>query len=158
MAVIKGQNMRLYINGRVIASAISANLVVQAVATESATKDTENGWSEKHITAHKWQVSSEAVLGFDTTGLNTQDLIGMVGQEVSMHFSTTTGKNNAEEVEVVLNGIAIISDMSIRADNKRRGTVSILLTGRSRLGIPKILCGTGGFALRTKDGKTITVA
>lgn len=69
----------------------------------------------------------------DGAGLMVQDVLGMKGQSVTVKFSTTTGDMNREEVDTLLEGTAIVNDISITAANRASSTYTVQLAGTGEL-------------------------
>lgn len=62
MATIKGQNLRIAIDGNCIMQAQSCTLHVAMQAQESSTKDSDGDWVENEIVGANWDASSDAVV------------------------------------------------------------------------------------------------
>ena len=69
----------------------------------------------------------------DGAGLMVQDVLGMKGQSVTVKFSTTTGDMNREEVDTLLEGTAIVNDISVTAANRASSTFTVQLAGTGEL-------------------------
>ena len=62
MATIKGQNLRIALNGKCISASQSCTLHVQMTAQDKSTKDSENDWVENEIVGAQWDVSADALV------------------------------------------------------------------------------------------------
>ena len=66
MAIVKGQNLRLFLNNKVVAMATTCSMSVQAVVKEISHKDVEGGWAENRVVGLNWTLQSESVVCNDT--------------------------------------------------------------------------------------------
>ena len=62
MATVKGQNLRLFLNNKVVAMATTCSLQLQSVVKEISNKDVEGGWVQNSVVALNWSVSSDCVV------------------------------------------------------------------------------------------------
>ena len=83
MATIKGQNLRIALNGKCISASQSCTLHVQMTAQDKSTKDSENDWVENEIVGAQWDVSADALV---TDGI-------IDGDTVKCTQNVATGKN-----------------------------------------------------------------
>lgn len=158
MATVKGQNLRLFLNNKVVAMATTCSLQLQSVVKETSNKDVEGGWVQNSVVALNWSVSSDCVVCDDADyGVKVSELEGIVGTAIQVEFAAASGEHNADKGDMLLAGYAILSDVQITAQNRQRGTCSITLTGRGRLGIPEFLAESSSLILRTSDGYLLVV-
>ena len=158
MATVKGQNLRLFLGKKVVAMATTCGASLQAVVREVSHKDIEGGWVENRVVGLNWSVTSDAVVCTDASyGVTTAELENMVGQLIRVDFAVAGGEHNADMNDMILGGWAILSDVTIAAQNRQRGTVSISLTGQGMLSEPKYLGTNTSQIFRTSDGLLLTV-
>ena len=131
MAVVKGQNLRIFVGGKPIAAALQCDLSIQLNTQEYSCKDDEGGWSKYMTVSLAWSLRANAVVTNDTdsTAVGAPDLMSMIGQQVSVSLSPASGTNNRVAGEMLLAGDAIISDVQITAQNRQRSVYDITLTG-----------------------------
>ena len=96
MATVKGQNLRLFINNKVVAMATSCSLQIQSVIREVSNKDVEGGWAENRVVALNWSVQSDCVICDESSyGVTVADLENMVGSAMQVDLSLASGEHNA---------------------------------------------------------------
>ena len=158
MATIKGQHLRLFIGNKCLMRADSCQFSIQAIATDSSTKDTDAEWKEINITSQKWSVESGAMVTTkETHGLSQDDIMDMVGERVNVHLSLANGDKNTNQEDILLAGYGIINDVKITGNNKRTSTYTVSITGKGRITIPEILADKNSIALESRDGALFTV-
>ena len=140
MATIKGQNLRVLVgsstsNLKCIAAAKSCTLRVDAVAESTGSKDVANDWDTKEITRIDWEVTVEAIvtLGTDATGTQLANLT--TGQTYTLRLSQTNGTQNRSQVANALQmtGKAILTDLSVTAQDNQESTFSAKFIGDGEL-------------------------
>lgn len=140
MATIKGQNLRVLVgsstsNLKCIAAAQSCTLRVDAVAESTGSKDVANDWDTKEITRIDWEVTVEAIvtLGTDATGTQLANLT--TGQTYTLRLSQTNGTQNRSQVSNALQmtGKAILTDLSVTAQDNQESTFSAKFIGDGEL-------------------------
>lgn len=133
MATIKGQNLRIFVGGKTIAAALECSLSVQMNVQQQSTKDDDDDFASQIVMSLQWSVS---VTNAVTTEANRNDaatLEGYIGQTVNVELAMAGGNLNSEKGDILLAGKAILSDVQITAENRRRGTCTIQLTGKKDL-------------------------
>ena len=141
--VIKGQNLRLFVNSKCVAFATSCQLHVKANLEDVSTKDSTGGWDEQEIVGKSWSISADALYsagGKDATGLNAQEMLDLLlaSQQVQARFCVTGGENNRVSQTPTMavteySGNAWINDYNATAANKSNGSYSVSLTGNGSL-------------------------
>ena len=158
MGTIKGQNLRIYLNGAVITAAQECNLRIRANVKSYRTKDTVNDFDQVDIVNLSWNVTAESAVWTGTgPGKNTKDLFDYKGAVVDVTLAVTTGNNNAEMTDILLAGRAIVTDIRVTARNRDFGTCTIALTGKSDLYMPLQLADVDDLVFQTSDGKVFTL-
>lgn len=140
MEKIKGQNLRIKLDGKYVAMATSCTLHVSVNLEESSTKDSTNGWQENEITGMSWDISVDSLYAVgddDTTGIGGEaslDLI-LAQKEVTVEFERTSGAQNRVAVTggKVYTGKAFVNDISIQAQNRQNTTYTLQATGNGEL-------------------------
>lgn len=156
--VIKGQKLRIFLNGRVLAAALNCSVSLQNVMKDISNKDSVGGWSENRVFSQNWNVQGECVISENVEyGEVLADVKNLIGTKVHIDFAVAGGGYNAEMSDILVTGYAILSDISITAQNRQRGTYQITLMGVGRMGVPVLLADSGGDLIREHEGKNIVV-
>ena len=80
-------------------------------------------------------------------------LLDRIGQTVRVQLALSSGTQNSEISEAIVAGDAIISDVQITAENRKRGLFDITLTGKKNMLFDlRMLITSDGHCLRTSDG------
>ena len=135
--VIKGQNFRVRLNDLYIAAATSCQLHIAANLEDSSTKDDTDAWQKQEVIGKSWDGSAEGLVFIDTTdttGLQAFDATELVGQTVTIEYTTTQGTKNREATTAVkYTGSAIVNDLSLTAQNRQNATYTIQFQGTGAL-------------------------
>lgn len=155
---LKGQNLRVVLNGEVITAALTATLRLTAQVRDMSTKDTVD-WAANEVVDLTWSITAEnAVWTGEGSGLSTEQLLDYRGATVNVEMAVTDGEQNAVKQEVMMYGRAIISDIRVTAKNRDRSTCQIMLKGTDAMVIPKWLADVTSRVFETADGMMLTVA
>lgn len=136
--IIKGQNVRIKIGGKVIACSTSCTCHKAANLEEVTSKDSTGMYAEQDVTGLSWDLSIEA-LAFvpDESGtddaIQFDDALDLVGQTVEVEFDQTDGAKNRNTVKTLRHGKAIVNDVSQTWGNKQNGTYSLQAQGTGEL-------------------------
>lgn len=136
MATIKGQNLRLFVQGIVVGYATTCQAHVSAQLSNTTTKDDTDDWANNDVTGLSWDVSSDALVGDPESGGKTyQQLLSVMVSKtkVSVSFSMASGSHNATEGSSYLSGQAYITDIQATATNRENSTFTVQLTGTGPL-------------------------
>lgn len=140
MSYIKGQNLRVMVGSKCVAAATSASVHVAQELQDSSTKDSTGDWTEQEVTGLSWDASCDALFvidSSDTTGEQIVDLLDtlIAKTEVTLSFKQTgLAKNRTATTNgLVWTGKALVSDISINADNKQNATYTVKFTGNGAL-------------------------
>lgn len=142
MATIKGQNLRILAGPdtshlKCIAAATSCAVHLSLQVEEDSTKDTEDDWLINEPVGVNWDVQTDALVTDTPEGaLAVSDLT--VGMVYVIRFSQTAGaageKNRDAVASVIqMTGDAILSDLTITAQNEAVTTYSCKFTGTGDL-------------------------
>lgn len=158
LKAIKGQHLRLFVDGKVLAGARTCSVQMSMETEELNIKDVSDDWQAIVPTGMSWQVSGTNVLLQEAVwGHLVGDVFDLVGREVSLTFGTAAGEYNDELVAIALKGVGIITDLSQTAANKQLGTYSLTIEGCGTLYFKSAgLCDVDGVALFSSDGKRLT--
>ena len=155
--IIKGQNLRIFLNGNVLAAALNCSVDLQNVMKDISNKDSVGGWAENRVFSQNWNVQGECVISESVEyGEVLADVKNLVDTKVQVDFAVAGGEHNAESGDILVTGNAIVSDISITAQNRQRGTYQITLTGVGRVCVPVLLADNAGVVLCDSDGVAFT--
>ena len=161
MAVVKGQNLRIFVDGRAIGAALDCQLQIQLNVTPYSTKDDEGAWTKNRVVSLQWSVTANAVVtDIDyVEAIGVSELADLIGQTVQVQLNTTNGEMNRESTGQLLAGDAIISDVQYTAQNRQRTTCQITLTGKRNALIDlREIITADGHNIRTADGNIVYAA
>lgn len=158
MATIKGQNLRIFIDNRVLAMATNCEVSIGTVMKEISNKDCVGGWVEQMVVSQNWNVSAECVVASGRTyGVQVEDLEGMVGTRMQIDFALADGEYNAEKGDMIVTGYAVLTDVQVTAEKRKRGTCSLKFDGVGSLRIPVLLADNHSVILMSSDGYAFAV-
>lgn len=162
MAVVKGQNLRIFLgNGgaKPLAAALSCNLNIQLNVQAYPTKDDEGSWANNVAVSLAWSVQAQAAIQDteDADAMDAPSLIDLAGQIVHVQLCIASGDMNREvEGLPIVAGDAILSDVNITAQNRQRTTYDIQLTGcKNMLFDLREIITADGDNIRTADGNIV---
>ena len=156
---IKGQNLRVVLDGQVISAALRCDLKAKVNVADASTKDDTGDFLPQKIVSIEWEVMSDsAVWTGDGTGASTADLLEYRGATVWVELALTGGAHHDQVEDVMLSGKAIISDIRVNAKNRQRGTVTITMKGKGPMAVPKRLLDVNSLWLSDSLGRGLLVA
>lgn len=137
--MIKGQNLRIKLDGKYIAASTNASINLTADTEEVTTKDdgTQDGllWKKQEAVLASWDLSADAVYVVDEeeTGITADAAMDLIGKEVTVVFEQVNGAHNRDTVAEIRSGKAIVTSVNISAQNRSNGTFSIQAQGNGPL-------------------------
>ncbi len=161
MATVKGQNLRVFVGSRAIAAALDCQLQLQLNVTPYSTKDDEGAFTKNRVVSLQWSVTANAAVTDDAEldAIGVAGLADMIGQPVQVQLNTTNGEKNREELQQLLAGEAILSDVQYTAQNRQRSTCQITLTGKKNMLIDlRYIITANEHYIRTADGHIVMAA
>ena len=161
MATVKGQNLRVFVGSRAIAAALDCQLQLQLNVTPYSTKDDEGAFTKNRVVSLQWSVTANAAVTDDAEldAIGVAGLADMIGQSVQVQLNTTNGEKNREELQQLLAGEAILSDVQYTAQNRQRSTCQITLTGKKNMLIDlRYIITANEHYIRTADGHIVMAA
>jgi len=127
---IKGQNFRVFVNSDAVNEAVNCSIQITGNMEDNSTKDTESDYTSEQMVSKSWQVQVD---NYDATAATIKALLTRfnAGTAVSVGFDqteTTAGSQNrtAANADFARSGQALLTDLSIQANN--RSTISISTT------------------------------
>ena len=162
MATVKGQNLRIFLgNGSStpIAAALECSLQIQLNVQERSTKDDEGGWAKNHVASLTWNVKVNGAVTLDPDRNDPATLMDRIGQTVYVKMALASGEKNSDMGDMLVAGYAILSDVQITAENRRRGTYDVTLKGcKNLINEIELLATSTSQAFRTSDGYLLAVS
>lgn len=131
--IIKGQQVRIKLGGKVLACATQCSCHISAQLEEASHKDTNNGlWSEQDVVGLGWDFSADALAyagdegGTTIDGKTYEDIPDLVGTKVEVEFVQ-------DGTKALRHGTAIINDYNETWQTKTNGSYSVQGTGSGPL-------------------------
>lgn len=161
MATVKGQNLRIFVDGKAVGAALDCQLQLQLNVTPYSTKDDEGAWAKNRVVSLQWSITANAVVtDIDyVEAIGVSELADLIGQTVQVQLNTTNGEMNRESTGQLLAGDAIISDVQYTAQNRQRTTCQVILTGKKNALIDiRALMSADGHYLVSSNGSKLFAA
>ena len=140
MATIKGQNLRVMVDGKCIAMSTNSVFHVSATLESSSTKDSVGDFEEQEVTGLSWDASCDALVTLTDNGTNGElvtDLISLMINKtlVTLTFDQTGGTNNrtGQNATIKRTGTAYINDVQVTAQNRANSTFTVQFAGTGPL-------------------------
>lgn len=134
---IKGQNFRVFIGGSAVPEATNCSVQLTGNMEDASTKDTEGDYTQESMVSKSWQAQVDS---YEATAAAIKALLNRFngGAAVSVGFDqteTTPGTQNrtAAEAPFARTGQALLTDVSIVANNRATVTVSTTYQGTGAL-------------------------
>lgn len=156
MATVKGQNLRLFIAGVVIAASKQCDLNVRLDVQENSTKDDTGDWASQMVARVSWELRANGVVTVDPTRNDAASLVDRIGDTVEVQLALASGTQNSEKGDIFLAGEAVISDVQITAANREDSVYQVTLTGQTNMLSPLgALYSSNSLRLVTSDEKIL---
>lgn len=140
MPIIKGQNLRVMVDGKCIAEATSCTFHISAQMADSSTKDDANNWAKNEPVGLSWDAQTDSLVTLVDNGSNGElpvDLMNLIKNmtKVTLTFDQTAGANNriGQNASIKRQGDAYLTDFNITAQNRQNSTVTCQFTGTGPL-------------------------
>ena len=137
---MQGQNLRLFINEKVIAGATDCTVHVAATLEDNSTKDETGGAPSQEFVGYTYDLSSDSIFAVDGSLEMLSTLLA--GVPVTFDFEQTNGEKNQTTVKTLVSGKVLLNDASFKATNKQRATASFQGQGVGPLSINGVEIGT----------------
>ncbi len=158
MAVVKGQHLRLFLDGLAIAAAQTCEVKIHLDVMDASTKDDEGDWVKIIASSLSWEASTSGLVTLDENVQDANDLMDLIGETVELEFGLAGSLQNRTNQETIMRGEAIITDVTINANNRAASTYTCVLTGIKNLLTPlAYLCSSEPYRLVTSDNKVLVV-
>lgn len=135
---MKGQKLRITLNGKFVAFANECTVHVTKNLEASSTKDTTDDFETQEVVGKSWDISASALYSVVTdadavNGVDALDL-ALADATVTVVFKPVDGtKNRVDAAGYAYTGTAIVNDISLNAPNRQNATYQIQLTGSGPL-------------------------
>lgn len=138
---IKGQNFRVFIGSGDSAAAVpeatNCSIQISGNMEDNSTKDTESDYTSEQMTSKSWQAQVDS---YDADVATLKTLLSRfnAGAAVGVGFDQTettasTQNRTAANADFARSGMALLTDLSIQANNRATITVSTTYTGTGAL-------------------------
>ena len=156
MATVKGQNLRIFLGNAdpvPFAAALQCTLEIQMNVQPYSTKDDEGAWAKHYVQSLLWNVKVNGAVTLDPDRNDPESLMDRIGQTVYVRMALASGEKNSNMGAMLVCGYAILSDVQITAENRRRGTYDVTLTGcKNLINEVRRLKSSNGKYFKTADG------
>ena len=140
----KGELIRLFLSSddasspsKVIAAAQQLSIHFSCTVESSVTKDSVGDWDEQEIKGITYDITSQALVRSGETiesQVEAQDLdsiedIYEAGTPVNWQIANVSGDNNRTKGTVLFSGAAVLTQLSIQAQNRTKATYQASLAG-----------------------------
>lgn len=130
LSKIKGQNFRVFVDDDAVPEAVNCSVQITGNMEDNSTKDTESDYTSEQMVSKSWQVQVDSY-DADAASLKALFTAFNAGQAISVGFDqteTTAGTYNREaaNADFARSGQALLTDLSIQANN--RATISVSTT------------------------------
>lgn len=145
MAIIKGRNLMLFIDGKAIGYSTSHTLSINAEVKESSSKDYGRLWQCNEIGLLSWSATSENLMSFSSSGIGYHQLVEFMFNRTPLQavFSLTStpdldnvpsgGWGWEQKVGDGFVGNVIITGIEVNAPNGENATFTVTFTGTGAL-------------------------
>ena len=140
MSTIKGQNLRVMVDGKCIAMSTNSVFHVSATLESSSTKDSVGDFEEQEVVGLSWDASCDSLVTLTDNGSNGElpnDILSLIINKtlVTLTFDQTAGTNNrvGQNSAIKRSGQAWVTDVNITAQNRANSTISVKFTGNGAL-------------------------
>ncbi len=128
MGKIKGQNLRIFINGNVVAEATNCQIQLTNNMEDASTKDSVGMFDEQTIATKSWQITVDT--------LNVTNIATLLGywknrSALTVKWDVTDTDDNVTPLGADLSrtGSAILTDASFQFNDRQNVATNITLTG-----------------------------
>ena len=140
MGIIKGQNMRVLVDGKCVAMSTNTTFHIQTEMSDTSTKDSTGDWQEQEVVGKSWDAQTDSLVTLEDNGVNgelPQALVQLIlnATAVTLVFDTTAGANNrvAQNSAIKMSGQAFLQDLNFNAANRQNSTLTAKFVGTGPL-------------------------
>lgn len=146
----KGQFVRLFLSSdntntpaKVVAAARSLTLHLSVSLENASTKDTDGDWQIQEPTGYSYDISSDALMRSGDTITSAVDAQAMAdiidiyegSAPVKWQIANVSGSNQRTKGSVIASGSAIITQLTLTAQNRQAAIYTTQLTGYGEIAI-----------------------
>lgn len=134
MGKIKGQNLRIFIGGSVVAQATSCTINLNGDTEDSSHKDISGDFARPTITQRSWSVSVDSLKAEAATIITYLNMI-VNKTAVTLKWDQTSGSSNAtpEGADFAKTGSAFLTDFNLATPNRQNATITLQFTGNGAI-------------------------
>lgn len=139
MASIKGQNLRVFLDGKPMSLATNCTVNIQHQTESSSTKDDTGAWDKVSVVGASWDITFEMLYqsAADAAAQTFSTLLTIIKSlaSKSVSFDKADGTNNRtpQEAGYAITGDAYLTSLTLQSDNRQNVTISGTLTGAGPL-------------------------
>lgn len=140
MGIIKGQNMRVLVDGKCVAMSTNATFHISAELSDTSTKDSTGDWQEQEVMGKSWDAQTDSLVTLEDNGVNgelPQAFVQLIlnATAITLTFDTTAGANNrvANNSAIKMSGQAFLQDLNFNAANRQNSTLKAKFIGTGPL-------------------------
>lgn len=128
MSKIKGQNLRVFVDGSVVAKATNCTITITGNTEDVSTKDDVGNATSESVTSRSWQVQVET---FDEVNIPTLIAAWKESTLFNLGWDQTSGDYNATTNKASFNrkGYGYLTDASFSFNDRAIITSNITFTG-----------------------------
>lgn len=128
MSKIKGQNLRVLVNGAVVAKATNCTITITGNTEDVSTKDDVGNATSESVTSRSWQLQVET---FNEVNIPTLIAAWKESTLFTLGWDQTSGVNNATPEKAFFNrtGYGYLTDASFSFNDRAIITSNITFTG-----------------------------
>lgn len=129
MGYIKGQKLRIMVDGAVVALATNCQVHLAAQMEDASTKDdADPDWQTQEVVGRSWDMATDALFSISHKSLMTT-LVSGTAVEVEFNYETDDGGSG------ICSGSAYVTDISINSPNRQNATFTAQFQGNGPLNI-----------------------
>lgn len=138
MASIKGQNLRVFIDGKPNALATNCTVNITMNTEDGSTKDTTTSVAIPEVTGASWNITFEQLFKSQDaaaqTFLTLKAIITSMQPKAVVFDKAAGGENRVQQSAAYkMTGNAYLSQLTLTATNRQNATISGTLTGTGPL-------------------------
>ncbi len=132
MTALKGQNLRVFVGGSVVAESTNCTITLTGNTQEASTKDDTGMASKPAIVSKSWQVTVDSLDVSDIATLLTAIKSATV---FTLAWDTTSSTDNVtpESTGIARSGSAYLTDATFTFNDREYATKNVQFTGSGAL-------------------------
>lgn len=132
MGALKGQNLRVFVGGSVVAEATNCSISLTGNTDDTSTKSDVGLASKPTVLSKSWQVTVDSL---DVTDVGTLITAMKAGTEFTLKWDETSTDDNttAEDAAFSRTGAALLTDATFAFNDREYSTKNVQFTGSGAL-------------------------